>query len=159
MKTPLLFLLMVFGTTGMSAQNKTDEISKIVSQQETDWNKNDMKAFSDAFSDDGVLINFVGSFWKGKRMISERFSYINDCCIKPTTVKFEVTDVKFIDDKTAIAYIKETLTAKEDYQVPGATVRKGSIDKKIVTAVFQKVSKSWKIVSMQVTQVNQMVNK
>ncbi|MBW8524219.1 SgcJ/EcaC family oxidoreductase [Chryseobacterium chendengshani] len=159
MKTLLLFLLMMFSVTKISAQNKTDEISKIINQQETDWNKNDMKSFSNAFSDDGILINFLGLVWKGKKMINEQFSYINDCCIKPTSVKFEVTGVKVIDDKTAIAYINETLTAKEDYQVPGATVKKGSIDKKIVTAVFQKESKSWKIVSMQVTQVNQMMTK
>lgn len=71
----------------------------------------------------------------------------------------KIRRVKFIDDKTAIAYIGETLTAQEDYQVPGATVRKGSVDKKMVTAVFQKAAESWKIVSMQVTQVQQMVNK
>ena len=70
-----------------------------------------------------------------------------------------MSEIKFLTDKTAIVFINEALTAKEDYQVPGETIQKGSVDKKIVTAVFQNISKSWKIVSMQVTQINQMLNK
>lgn len=159
MKSLFFLVLMVFALTNVSAQIKNDELKKIISQQETDWNRNDMKSFSEAFSNDGVLINFLGQVWTGKEMIVDQFSKINDCCIKPTAVKFDVSDVKFIDDKTAIAYIRETLIAQQDYQVPGATVRKGSVDKKMVTAVFQKIAESWKIVSMQVTQVHQMVNK
>lgn len=159
MKSLFFLFLMVFALNNVSAQNKTDELKKIISQQEANWNRNDMKSFSEAFSDDGVLINFLGQVWTGKKMIVDQFSKINDCCIKPTAVKFDVSDVKFIDDKTAIAYIRETLTAQQDYQVPGATVRKGSVDKKMVTAVFQKIAESWRIVSMQVTQVQQMVNK
>jgi uncharacterized protein (TIGR02246 family) len=159
MKHLFFLFLTVFAVAQVSAQDKTGELSKIIKQQETDWNRNDMQSFTEAFSADGVLINFLGSVWDGKKKIREQFSYINDCCIKPTSVKFEIISIKSINDKTAIVYVNETLTAKEDYQVPGATVKKGSVDKKIVSAVFQKEAESWKIVSMQVTQMNPMLNK
>lgn len=159
MKMLFLLLLTLCSIAGVFAQDTTEELSKIIKKQELDWNKNDMESFSDAFSDEAVLINFLGSVWKGRKMITEQFSNINDCCIKPTAVRFEISEIKSINDETAIVYIEETLIAKEDYQVPGGTIKKGSIDKKIVTAAFQKISKSWKIVSMQVTQKNQMINR
>ena len=136
------------------AQNKEEVLKKIISQQETDWNKNDMKAFSEPFSDDAVLINFLGMYWKGKQEIITQFSYINDCCIKPTEVKFEWLDAKFLSENAAYAHLKETLTAKQDYAVPGAVVKKGTVNTKFITAVFEKQNSIWKIVTMQVTQHN-----
>ena len=158
MKTICVFLLLLFTSYNLSAQSRTVELEKIIEKQEADWNKNDMKAFADAFSDNAILINYLGFYWQTRDTIEEQFSIINDCCIKPTWVKFELIDANFLDKNVAIVYIKETLTAKEDYQLPGATIKKGSIDYKWVTAVFEKKTDVWKIVSMQVTQINQLVN-
>ena len=142
------------GSTITIAQNQVDDLKKIIQQQEVDWNKNDMKAFSAPFSDDAVLINFLGMYWKGKENIITEFSHINECCIKPTSVKFDWMDSKLLSENAAVAHIKETLTAKEDYAVPGGVVKKGSVSTKFITAVFEKKNASWKIISMQVTQVN-----
>ena len=136
------------------AQTQADDLKKIISQQESDWNKNDMKSFSNAFSEDAVLINFLGMYWQGKENIITQFSHINDCCIKPTSVKFDWIDAKILSENVAVAHIKETLTAKEDYAVPGGVVKKGAVNNKFITAVFEKKDKIWKIASMQVTQVN-----
>lgn len=53
----------------------------------------------------------------------------------------------------AIVYIKELLTAKEEYQVPGNIIKEGTVNHKLITAVFIKLENTWKIRSMQVTQV------
>ena len=135
------------------AQTDHEQINAIVAKQETDWNKNDMTSYANSFTEDGTLINFLGFFWKGKNEIVNQFKLINDCCIKPTQIKLNITDSKFLSDAAAVVHIKEVLTAKEDYSVPGRTVKKGSIDHKLITAVFVKQDKTWKIVSMQVTQV------
>ena len=135
------------------AQNQVNDLQKIIQQQEADWNKNDMKAFSAPFSDDAVLINFLGMYWKGKENIITEFSHINECCIKPTSVKFDWIDSKSLTENAAVDHIKETLTAKEDYAVPGGVVKKGSVSTKFITAVFEKKDATWKIVSMQVTQL------
>ena len=113
-----------------------------------------MKSFSEAFSDDAILINFLGMYWQGRENIVLEFSYINECCIKTTSVKYDWIDSKFLSVNSALAHIKETLTAKEDYAVPGGLIKKGTVNTKIITAVFEKKNNAWKIVSMQVTQVN-----
>lgn len=136
------------------AQNQVEDLKKIIQQQELDWNKNDMKAFSDPFSEDAVLINFLGMYWQGKEYITTQFSHLNECCIKPTSVKFDWIDSKSLSENAAVAHIKETLTAKEDYPVPGGLVKKGNVSTKFITAVFEKKNAIWKIVSMQITQLN-----
>ena len=153
MKIIYLFLLMCSSTIAI-AQNQVNDLQKIIQEQEVAWNKNDMKAFSSPFSDDAVLINFLGMYWKGKENIITEFSHINECCIKPTSVKFDWIDSKSLTENAAVAHIKETLTAKEDYAVPGGVVKKGSVSTKFITAVFEKKDATWKIVSMQVTQLN-----
>lgn len=159
LKMKKLYLLFVlFGVTIGFAQNN-EALQKIIQQQELDWNKNDMKSFSQAFSEDAVLINFLGMYWKGKEEIITQFSHINECCIKPTSVKFEWIDSKTLSENAAVAHIKETLTAKEDYAVPGGVVKKGTVNSKFITAVFEKKNAVWKITSMQVTQVNAPPNK
>ncbi|PXY45219.1 hypothetical protein DMB68_11025 [Flavobacterium hydrophilum] len=152
MKVICLLLTALFTSAVAIAQN--DDLKKIIQQQELDWNKNDMKSFSNAFSEDAVLINFLGMYWQGKENIITQFSHINDCCIKPTSVKFDWIDSNILSENAAVAHIKETLTAKEDYAVPGGVVKKGAVNTKFITAVFEKKNNIWKIVSMQVTQVN-----
>lgn len=152
MKVIYVLLTVLFSSTVVVAQ--TEDLKKIIQQQELDWNKNDMKSFSNAFSEDAVLINFLGMYWQGKENIITQFSHINDCCIKPTSVKFDWIDSKMLSENAAVARIKETLTAKEDYAVPGGVVKKGAVNTKFITAVFEKKNNIWKIVSMQVTQVN-----
>lgn len=150
----ICLLIVMLSTTIVLAQNKEEALKKIIEQQELDWNKNDMKSFSQAFSEDAVLINFLGMYWKGKQEIISQFSHINECCIKPTAVKLEWIDAKFLSQNAAYAHIKEKLTAKEDYAVPGGVVKKGTVNTKFITAVFEKQNNSWKITTMQVTQVN-----
>ena len=53
-------------------------------------------------------------------------------------MKFDWIDAKFLGGNSAVAHIKETLTAKDDYAVPGGMVKKGSLDYKFITAVFDK---------------------
>jgi len=154
MKKAALLILLLLSSQIILSQGKDEELKKIISQQESDWNKNDMKAFSNAFSEDAVLINFLGMYWQGKENIITQFSHINDCCIKPTSVKFDWIDSKMLSENAAVAHIKETLTAKEDYAVPGGVVKKGAVNTKFITAVFEKKDQIWKIASMQVTQVN-----
>lgn len=135
------------------AQTNEEQIHNIIDKQERDWNKNDMVSYAESFTNDGKLINFLGLFWKGKSEIIQQFKLINECCIKPTEIKLDISDMDFVNDSAAVVLIKETLTAKKDYSVPGKIVPKGSVDHKLITAVFLREQSIWKICSMQVTQV------
>ena len=155
MKNVILILLMISSGYCLG-QSKDKPLQDIIAKQEADWNKNDMVAYANSFTEDGTLINFLGFYWKGKAEIINQFKQINECCIKPTQIKLEMLDSKMMSDNSAVVHIKETLTAKDDYMVPGGMVKKGSIDHKFITAVFIKQESNWKILSMQVTQVQPM---
>lgn len=147
-----LIILLLFSHF-VHAQENNKEITSIIAKQESDWNRNDMSSYAMAFTDDAVLINFIGLFWKGRDEIINQFKLINECCIKPTRVKFEIKDIRTLNENTVVAHINETLTAVQDYNVPGKIVTKGTIEHKILTAVFLKDKTEWKITSMQVTQI------
>jgi len=93
MRKLLLIILLLISHFGY-AQNDNKIITSIIARQESDWNRNDISSYAMAFSDDAVLINFLGLFWKGRKEIVEQFRLINECCIKPTRVKFEIKDIK-----------------------------------------------------------------
>jgi uncharacterized protein (TIGR02246 family) len=152
MRKLILITLMLIHSYGY-AQTRNEQVASLLTQQELDWNNNDLESYAGSFSEDGTLINFLGLYWKGKTEIIKQFQLINECCIKPTQIKLEILDTYFLSETAAIAHIRETLTAKEDYQVPGKVVKKGSIDHKLITAVLKKEKDAWKILSMQVTQV------
>ncbi|WP_316794978.1 SgcJ/EcaC family oxidoreductase [Pedobacter agri] len=152
MRKLLLIILLLVSHFGY-AQNDNKMITSIIARQESDWNRNDMSSYAMAFSNDAVLINFLGLFWRGRDEIVEQFKLINECCIKPTRVMFEVKDIRTLNQNTAVAHINETITAIQDYNVPGKTIKKGTIEHKIITAVFLKDKTEWKIISMQVTQI------
>jgi uncharacterized protein (TIGR02246 family) len=149
----VLFLVLVVNAQKPSATSE-DSIRHIIMNQQTAWNDNRMQDFCSFFTSDATLINFLGMKWESRAEIIQRFAAINDCCIKPTSVSFSITGIRFLQENIAIAYVSETLLAREDYQVPGKTVKKGETDHKIWSAVFIRKEGKWQIASLQVTQNN-----
>lgn len=137
----------------LNAQTAEQTVSKMLLEQEIAWNKNDMRAFCKDFTDDSVLINFLGMFWEGKENIIAEFAKINDCCIKPTSVKFDLIKVKEFSSEVWVAYVKETLKAEQDYAVPGKIVKKGTVDEKIMTLILVKENDAWKFKSGHLTMI------
>jgi uncharacterized protein (TIGR02246 family) len=153
-------LFSFFAAISFSQTNLSDEaaIKSIIQKQEDLWNKHDMVAFSQFYTDDATLINFIGMFWKGKKDIIEHFIAINDCCLVPTSVKFEFISLRNIAPGIAIVYVEETIVADKDYDVPGRHYKKGETDYKLITNVFVKENTNWKITATQLTLINQVVS-
>ena len=148
-----LVLLIQLGPLQGNAQALDAGIVRLVEKQQADWNRNDMAGYASAFWEDAVLVNFLGMYWKGRKEITAQFALINECCIRPTAIALEWAGSTELSAGVVVGHLKETLTAKEDYAVPGRVVKKGSVNHKYITAVFQKKQGQWKIASMQVTQV------
>jgi uncharacterized protein (TIGR02246 family) len=153
-------VFMLFGGMLFAQNNATDEssIKSVKRQQEAAWNKHDWEKFSSFFTDDATLINFIGQFWKSKSDIIEHFKQLNDCCLSPTSLKFDVRSVRFITPEIAIVYTEETLLAERDYNVPFHQYKKGDTDYKMLTDIFIKQNDQWKILSVQVTLINQIIS-
>ena len=150
----------LFATILFAQNNATDatSIKAVKKQQEAAWNKHDWEAFSSYFTDDATLINFVGQFWKSKSDIIAHFKQLSDCCLSPTSLKFEVRNIRFITPDIAVVYTEETLFADKDYDVPFRQYKKGDIDYKMLTDVFVKQNKVWKITAAQLTLINQIIS-
>lgn len=161
MKQSFFTCALILLATILSAQRRTTDetaIKNIKQQQETDWNKHDWASFSSYFTDDGTLINFVGQFWKGKNDILSHFKELGDCCLSPTSLKFDVKDIRFVTAEIAIVYTEETLYADKDYEVPFRKYKKGETDYKMLTDVFVRINGEWKITAAQLTLINQIIS-
>ncbi|WP_221393405.1 SgcJ/EcaC family oxidoreductase [Dyadobacter sp. NIV53] len=161
MKHLLLIYGLVLLPIPLFAQGHTNDemaIKNVIRQQESAWNKHDWDEFSNHFTDDGTLINFIGQFWKDRNDITAHFKFLSDCCLAPTTLKFEFVSARFLTPDVVIVYLQETLIADKDYEVPFHNYKKGETDYKMVTNVFVKTNNEWKITAAQLTLINQIVS-
>ncbi len=152
--------LILFASTLLAQNKNNDEMSikAVKSQQEAAWNRHDWDAFTSYFSEDATLINFVGQFWKGNSQITDHLKQLNDCCLSPTSLKFEVKNIRFLTPEIALVYTEESLFADRDYQVPFHQYKKGDVDYKMMTDVFVKKNNEWKITAAQLTLINQLIS-
>lgn len=161
MKHSFLSFVFVVLTTVLFAQNNSTgeaNIKEVIKQQEFAWNKHDWESFSNHFTTDGTLINFVGQFWKGRDEILKNFKQINDCCLSSTSLKFEVESIRFITADIAVVYIEETLLTEKDYDTPFHNYKKGDLEYKIISDVFVQTNNEWKITAMQIALINQILS-
>jgi uncharacterized protein (TIGR02246 family) len=145
----------------LSAQNNSSDeiaIKKVIQQQGDARNKHDWETLSSYFTEDGILINPAGQFWKGRNEILAQLKLLSDCCLGPTSMKVEVKNIRFLTPDIAIIYMEETVIADKDFDVPFRQYKKGDTDYTWKTDVFIKKNNEWKITSRQVTPVNQIVS-
>lgn len=161
MKSSILLPVFIFLATALFAQNNTkDEIAikKVIQQQGDARNKYDWETLSSYFTDDGILINPVGQFWKGRNEILAHLKLLSACCLEPTSAKSDVKDIRFLKPDIAIVYIEEILIASKDFDLPFHKYKKGDTDYNWKTDVFIKKNNEWKISSRQLTLINQLIS-
>jgi uncharacterized protein (TIGR02246 family) len=156
----LISVFACFASTLNAQNNAIDEkaLKNIIQLQEEAWNRHDWKTLSSFFTDDGTLINFVGQVWKGREGILAHLIQLNDCCLSPTSLKFEFINARFLTPDIAIVYTEETLFADKDYEVPFQQYKKGDVDYKWKIDIFERKNGEWKITSTQMTLINQIVS-
>src|SRR4051812_3323421 len=160
MKQVILISVFAFLVTHLFAQENTkDEIAikNVLQQQENAWNRHDWDSLGSYFADDGTLINSVGLLWKGRKDIIAHLKLISDCCLVPTSVKFELKQARFITPDLAIVYTEETLFAYKDDELLHL-YKKGDTEYKWKIDLFEKKDNEWKIISTQMTLINQIVS-
>jgi len=159
MKRATFVSVVICLVTAVSAQNTPDRVTirKIIQQQQDAWNRHDWAAFSSYYADDATLINFIGQIWEGKNSILEHFNLLSGCCLEPTSLNFEVKNFRSLTPDLMIVYIEETLYADRDYTVPIRQYKKGDVDYKWRIDVFVRKNKDWRVLSTQMTLINQVI--
>jgi uncharacterized protein (TIGR02246 family) len=157
MKQVILISVFAFLATALFAQNNTKDemaIKNVIQQQEKAWNSHNWDSLGSYFMDDGTLINSIGLFWKGRKDIIAHLKLISDCCLVPTSVKFEFKQARFLTPDIAIVYTEETLFAYKDDELLHL-YKKGDTEYKWKIDLFERKSGEWKITSTQMTLINQ----
>ena len=99
----------------------------------------------------------MGQFWTGRNDIFAHLKLVSDCCLVPTSVKFEFKQARFLTTDIAIVYTEETLFADQD-DVLLHQYKKGDIEYKWKIDVFERKNGEWRITATQMTLINQMIS-
>jgi uncharacterized protein (TIGR02246 family) len=164
--TSLLFLasLLIWATAVVAQQPKPENpgnahqlsdadnkaIQDIIKDQETAWNKHDMKAFTKSFRDDVEGINIVGMHWRGKAAILEHLTYYHETNFKNLEETVDEVNVHSIGDGHAIAVLiwkVGSFKAPNGTEVPACRHRS--------TLVMAKGTDGWKVVHFHNTTIDE----
>lgn len=127
------------------ADDKTaDEkaIRQVAKDYETRWNKHDMDAFAELFTDDADWVNVVGMVWRGKPEIMKAHRAFHETNFKDRSVYLDEMTVRFIRPDVAVAIAK--------WKVDGFTAPDGrQFDKglNVSMLMFTKQNNRWLIAS------------
>ena len=161
MKRSILISAFIFLAIVLFAQNDTKDemaIRKVIQQQGDARNKHDWETLSSYFTGDGILINPVGQFWKGRNEILANLKLLSACCLEPISTTVDVKNIRFLTPYVAVVYTEVTEVANRDFDLPFHHYKKGDTDYSWKTDVFIKKNNGWKITTRQVTLINQMIS-
>jgi uncharacterized protein (TIGR02246 family) len=85
----------------MSAQ--ATEITRIVESFAECWNRHDMTAFADLFSEDAEFVNVVGLWWKGRAEIKAAHEFTHQTLFRHSLLTIAEVFTRFPDPRIAIA--------------------------------------------------------
>jgi uncharacterized protein (TIGR02246 family) len=84
------------------------------------WNSHDQAGFESLFTDDADFVNVLGQRAHGRAQIGADFGQIHRTFMRNTQITVEPPIVRALDERTAIAHIRWSMTGME--RVPGWNV-------------------------------------
>jgi uncharacterized protein (TIGR02246 family) len=111
----------------------------------------------DIYDQNAVMINPVGMYWKNKAEIVKAHQVFGEIMFKHSSAKNEQVDIRFLAPTVALAAVKVTYRVEQDHNFPDGQKAgsKGDVNQSRLTVTLTKKNDSWKIASLQVTEVNQ----
>jgi uncharacterized protein (TIGR02246 family) len=161
MKTIIISFVLLFIYHLGFAQSATDEkaVRAVIQTMEDAWNAHDFNYSGqyDIFDQHAILINPVGMYWKNKAEIVKAHQVFGEMMFKHTSTKNQQVDVRFLAPTVALAAVKVQYRIEQDHNLPNGQKAgsKGDTNQSMLSIVLTKKNESWKIASLQVTEVNQ----
>ena len=133
----VLFASCVF--PALAAPNDSNAVKKAVAGFATAWNRHDPVAFAQLFDDNADFENAAGARWTGRQQLETNFAWRHGAVPanqttslppaaygtqKTTVIRFAKTDVRFLRNDVAIAYVDWELS---DEANADAGLRHGSL--------------------------------
>ena len=160
MKSVFLVLLPVLMTSAVFSQNYLDEkkVKAVIQKAEDSYNAHDFSYAGqyDFLTSDAVFINPVGIYWKNRAEIIKGTQAIGAIRLKYESAKYNIKGLRFLAPTVALVVMHSIGKVEQDYNFPDGTKggSKGDTTEGMYLFTLIKQGKSWKITSMQVTNID-----
>jgi uncharacterized protein (TIGR02246 family) len=147
-------LVSAFFVNGSEAKPSDEQniLAAVMAFQEA-WNRHDMTAMKDVFTEDADLINVLGTRWQGRDNIVKALSVYHLEMFKNEEIHLSKITIRSITANVAIA--TATQTGSGEMSLPEARGRKQTpVGSQLDTFVVEKRDGIWKVTHGQNTIVN-----
>lgn len=124
------------------------------------WNRHDMDAYCDLFTEDATWVNILGMFWQNRADLCKATRIIKEVALKYWTADMNLVKVRFIEPDVALVYIYETGHVEHDFDA--STTKKfirGDIFHDQIFLVYVRIHNNWKISAGQNTSIDETMTK
>jgi uncharacterized protein (TIGR02246 family) len=92
---------------GATAITPLDEqaIQAVVTEYGSSWNRHDISAMADLFTDDAHWVNIVGWHWSGKSAVVNGHEAIHHTFFQTTDIKLVVVEIRMAASDVAVAVV------------------------------------------------------
>jgi len=150
-KTIALYMLVaviVFGCATISLAGSKESVEKVVRTFADCWNRHDMEAFAQLFTQDAEFVNVVGLWWKGREEIKQAHIATHTTMFKNSHLAITNIDVRFLKPDVAIARSRWELTGHVGPSGEPLPQRKG-----ILMNLIVRTNDKWMIIDSQNTDI------
>lgn len=112
------------------------------------WNRHDMEAFAELFSEDAEFVNVVGAWWKGRAEIKEAHVLTHATLFRNSHLGVDEVTVRLLRPDVAVVRAKWNLTGQVSPSGEPLQPRSG-----ILMTVLVVQDGHWKIVDAQNTDI------
>ena len=147
--------LFIFASRSESSSPRPDQsadekaIQDVEARWQNAWNRHDISALANLFTEDADFITVIGKWCKGKKEFYDYHVRLHQVMFKDSVWKTTDTQVRFLNPEVAIVHVNWTITG--DRNADG-TPRPNSRDG-IFTQVMVKQGGQWRITASQNTNI------
>lgn len=156
MKKILFFIIFCVSNIAFSFAQIADEkaINSFIANAQELWNKHDINAYNDLYTDDATLVNPAGIFCANKAEIVKMHLEANEFYFKKTSATISIPKMRLISPEMAVVNTIYHINVEQEITMPdGMKMPKGAKPLVAILHVLVKKNGTWKISATQVTNV------
>jgi uncharacterized protein (TIGR02246 family) len=144
----MILLAVAFEGPMLRAGQNSDEteIRKVELELQEAWNRHDMKAWANLFTEDADFVNVAGWWWKGRTEIEKKHTDAHAFLFRESELTIYEVDTRFLTPEIAVVHALWSLVGQKN---PDGTL--GQPRKGIFTHVLQRQNGRWLITAAQNT--------
>jgi uncharacterized protein (TIGR02246 family) len=136
-------------TQASARADDEDQVRALVEELEQGWNEGDGARFAAAFTEDGDLVGFDGTFLRGRKAIEQFQQQLLDRWMRGTRLAGRVVDVRFVGPDMAVVHVVGgTIMRRKD--------RPARARDSIQTLTAVRTGEGWRITAFQNTRIRPM---